>query len=410
MPRPKSAIPQPLIHAASNRLYVRFTDGNGKRRQVYFGDASDPSAYEAYQRWVAEAVKTGGRTKPSKAPSAEPGIYVLWELIDAFLKHAANRYRKRGEFTSTAHGIQRACQLLIDSGDDINTAVKSFGPRRLRLYQEYLASLDLSQVTINRYVTYIRRMFSWAAEQELIEPEQVYKLRAVPGVRAGVPVGSSGTAPRRTEPRDAVPLSDIKAVFPAVTRGVRAMIRMQLLTGARPGEICGMRVGDVAEHPQDTSCMVYTVRPEFDKVAHHDKTSPTRVFLGPRASRLFRVLARGRSSEEFLFSPTWSYADHRRRAAVKGTRRSANAVRKPRGKQDRYTVAGYRRAIARACEVVGCVSWSPHQLRHTRASKLAAEAGVVVARDLLSHTDLQVTNRYVHADDSDRLAAIRISG
>ena len=47
-------------------------------------------------------------------------------------------------------------------------------------------------------------------------------------------------------------------------------------------------------------------------------------------------------------------------------KRKARPDRAPR---DRYIVASYRRAIARACDLAGVLAWSPHGVRHAAARR-----------------------------------------
>ncbi len=75
-------------------------------------------------------------------------------------------------------------------------------------------------------------------------------------------------------------------------------------------------------------------------------------------------------------------------------------------------VASLRKAFANVIKAAGIkntkagrVSW--HSLRHSFGSRLAA-AGVDAAtlRDLLGHRDLEVTNRYIHSDESRKRSAV----
>jgi integrase len=51
------------------------------------------------------------------------------------------------------------------------------------------------------------------------------------------------------------------------------------------------------------------------------------------------------------------------------------------------------------CKTAGVTRLTPHGLRHTAASMLAEHAPVAVARDVLGHSSLAITNTYVHASD-----------
>jgi integrase len=61
-------------------------------------------------------------------------------------------------------------------------------------------------------------------------------------------------------------------------------------------------------------------------------------------------------------------------------------------------VAGYRRAISRACALAGVPEWHPHQLRHTAATELRRAYGVEATRIVLGHASLDATEIYAEAD------------
>jgi integrase len=71
-----------------------------------------------------------------------------------------------------------------------------------------------------------------------------------------------------------------------------------------------------------------------------------------------------------------------------------------------------RDRLAVLCAQAKVPPLTPHGLRHTAASLLAEHAPVAVARDVLGHSSLAITNTYVHASDqakragSDALARI----
>jgi integrase len=63
---------------------------------------------------------------------------------------------------------------------------------------------------------------------------------------------------------------------------------------------------------------------------------------------------------------------------------------------------GIRRHLDAHCAAARVPRLTPHGLRHTAASLLAEHAPVAVARDVLGHANLAMTNTYVHASDGAR--------
>src|SRR4051812_33321771 len=123
---------------------------------------------------------------------------------------------------------------------------------------------------------------------------------------------------REPEPVGTVEPKDVAAVLGHVSEDVAAMIRLQELTGMRPGEVVRMRRERIAMDGE-----VWSYKPERHKTEHHNKKRV--IALGPQAQDILRgyVLKR---PDGYLFHPR---------------------VRPP--KSGRYSVDRYGREIARAC-------------------------------------------------------------
>jgi integrase len=297
-----------------------------------------------------------------------------------------------------------------------------------------------SRTYVNAQVDRARRMFRWAAGEELV-PGSVYEnLRAVTALRAGK------TEARETEMVRPVSKDRIGATLPHLPPVVRAMVQFQLLTSCRPDEVCRLRPLDLdTRHP---ACWVY--RPGSDrgahgqhKIAHHGHDHI--VLVGPQAQEVLRPFL-GTRLEAYCFSPaegeaargaerrqsrkTPLYPSHLKRLAAKRKR----APRRPPG--ERYDTRSYRRAVERACDKAfplpqhlargrradGQVEgrdawwarltgverqevrawwrqhrWHPNQLRHTRATELR-RYGLDVAKTILGHTKVETTQVYAEKD------------
>lgn len=72
-------------------------------------------------------------------------------------------------------------------------------------------------------------MFRWGVEEELVSPAVMHGLQAVEGLRVG------RTDAPETDPVRAVPDANIEATLPALSPVVADMVRIQRLTGMRPG-------------------------------------------------------------------------------------------------------------------------------------------------------------------------------
>ena len=173
---------------------------------------------------------------------------------------------------------------------------------------------------------------------------------------------------------------------------VRIMLQVQRLTGMRPGELVTMRPRDL-----DTSREVWTYSPAEHKTEHHGHART--IYLGPRAQLVLRPFLR-RELAACLFSPR--EAEHDRRDGANGHRREGQPeTPRKTGRRlgARYTVASYRRAIQRGCELAGVPTWSPNQLRHNAATRLRREYGIEIAQTILGHRlGSSVTEVYAEAN------------
>jgi integrase len=272
---------------------------------------------------------------------------------------------------------------------------------------------------INKLVDCIRRMFKRAVAEELLPPSAYRALAALPGLRKGRGQG------RETEPVSPVADSVVDATLPQLPAVVADMVRLQRLTGCRPGEICLMRPCDV-----DTSDEVWSYRPASHKTEHHGRERV--IFVGPRAQDVLRpYLLRDKSG--YCFVPAESeqerrqLAHERRRTPMScGNRPGTNRKRRrQRAPGDRYDVHSYRRAIDRGVAKLNqqrvkdampgedpalLEAWSPNQLRHSAATEIRRRFGLEAAQVTLGHSKADVTQVYAERDMTKAVAVMREVG
>ena len=64
----------------------------------------------------------------------------------------------------------------------------------------------------------------------------------------------------------------------------------------------------------------------------------------------------------------------------------------------RYSPQSYGSAIASAAKKASVDHWSPHQLRHTAATRIREEHGLEAAQVILGHARADVTQVYAEAN------------
>ena len=125
------------------------------------------------------------------------------------------------------------------------------------------------------------------------------------------------------------------------------------------------------------------------------------IVLGPRAQEVLRSWL-DRDPERACFVPAeaseWNRQRRRREESGQKTP-SRSAKPKPKRRPgNQYTRHSYRVAIQRACRRAGIPPWSPHRLRHTRATLIRQEYGLEAAKAVLGHTDTKITEIYAERD------------
>ncbi|MBN2375291.1 MAG: hypothetical protein JXD22_02730 [Sedimentisphaerales bacterium] len=110
------------------------------------------------------------------------------------------------------------------------TPVSAIGPLALKTVRQRMVDKDISLNVVNKFVGIIKRMFKWGSENELLAPGAYHGLQSVSNLRPGRSMA------RETDPVTSVPEADIDAVLPFLSPQLQVIIRLQLLTGMRPGE------------------------------------------------------------------------------------------------------------------------------------------------------------------------------
>jgi len=377
---------------------------------VYLGIYGSPESRVHYDELIARWLE-----------SQSPDRFTICvdELALRYLTHCASYYVKDGEATSEVSSTKYALRVVIRlSGTD---RARSFGPQRLIAVRDEMIRLGWIRPTINKQIGRIRRCFKWGVEQELVPAETLTALQAVSGLRAG------RSAAREPEPVLPVSTAAVEAVRPFVSRQVWAMIQLQLLTGARPGEVTQMRGCDLTMLGE-----LWEFRPESHKTQHHGRERV--IILGKEAQAIVRQFLRP-DLAEFLFSPAEARREFdeqrktNRQTPMTPSQAARRRRRKPRRRPGaRYSKCGYSAAVRKACEKAFdmprelrnvssklptaereklCAEasawrkehcWNPHQLRHTAATAIRRSFGLEAAQVVLGHSGADVTQIYAERD------------
>jgi hypothetical protein len=101
----------------------------------------------------------------------------------AYLRYAKGYYRKAGKLTRE-YGLIVECCGFVKKLYSRSKAV-DFGPLALKAVRQAMVDADHSRKYINKNVERVRRMFKWAAAEELISATIPHALAMVAGLRQG---------------------------------------------------------------------------------------------------------------------------------------------------------------------------------------------------------------------------------
>lgn len=392
MPRLSTKLPKYRKHAKGQACVTL----NGQTH--YLGPYGSKASRIQYDRLVSQWLASD-RSPMFGVPNDDEPITVV-QIIRQYRKWCESYYRdENGHQTSTvAHIATTMKRLRTWYG---SASAEDFTPLAFKDCIRRMISEGLSISTVNASIARIRHLFEWAVSEELI-PEHVHrKLCTV----ANEIHGKSKAKPKRVV--QAVSDTDIEATIPHLPRMVADMVRLQRLTGARPGELCNMRVCEITAVGD---VLVYS--PSQHKTKHHGKTR--KIIIAGAAIEIIKPYLEG-DVGEFVFSAKKSMeqtlAD---RTAKRVTPLHHGNRPKPNRKikaSNRYVEASYRRCIKRACERANISRWSPNQLRHATASQVQAELGIEAVAAVLGHSKIDTSKIYAkHNLELAIIAAKAITG
>lgn len=376
----RAGIPKYSLHRATGQARVRL-DGN----DIYLGKFGTDESREAYARAVAEWM---ARKKEPPTTTHRRSLTV-GELSLLFLDFAKQHYRRDGAQTKHIYSVRSSLRWLNKLYS--TSLIENFGPLALRAIQEAMIVEGFARTYVNDTTNRIRRCFKWGVSKQLVPIAVLQALQTVPGLQAG------RTAAKEMPSIEPVTADAINAALPFMPAQIKDLVRLQLLTGCRPGEIVIIRPCDI-----DRTGEVWQFRPSAYKTMHHGKARV--ILIGPKAQQILTPWLE-RSPEAYCFSAAEAKATWRANLAVKrkSKRTPSQLNRKPvenplRAPKNRYTTASYGRAVARACLEAGIETWSVNQLRHSRATDIRQQFGIEAASTVLGHACVSTTEIYAMRD------------
>jgi len=404
MPRYVNAVPKYRKHRASGQAVVTILG-----RDHYLGPHGSRVSRDAYDRLIAEFLANGRRAPADEVTTAPERTVV--EVLAEYWRFCKGYYRKDGEQTSEVEAMKL---VIRDTRVEFaKLPVSKFGPNALKRVRQRWIDRGLTRSGINKNQRRLTRIFRWAVAEELAPPAVIHALSAVPGLQ------KNRTIAPEAPPILPVNVSVVERTIPHLNPTIADMVRFQLLTGARPGEVCKLRPCFV-----DRTKEVWEFNVQGHKTEHHGRSRI--IFIGPLAQKILAKYLL-RPSTAACFSPAEVVQGHRKDRTSRrvtplscgnrpGKRAGVAPVKgaKPRSPGQFYTPNSYRRAIHNACDKAfpppegleadalkewrSSQRWSPNQLRHTAGTEIRKRFGLEAAQVILGHAAADVTQVYAERD------------
>lgn len=338
-----AAKPCPALQRhASGQACCRW-QSRGKEQIRYFGVWGEPATAEAYRRFQIEWA-----TRSAPQSKLAPGEALLVaDLIQRYLGHVRAYYQKDGKPTSEVHGQKVALRVLNQTCGTLGA--EEFRPRDLRACQDAMIAKGWARKSINQHTWRIRACFSWGVGQELVHPDVYARLMHVEKLQPG------RSAAKDRPPKRSAPRADVEKTLPHLHRNERRrlvladMVNVHLLTGCRPHELCAM-TADTIDRSRAVWCFTFDPHKNLHR---GEERKPKRIWIGPKAQEILGPYldAAGATGKVWVLPPM----------GEKGT------------KWTPVSRLEYARLIKKACQRAGVTPWTPHQLRHTRATEVERE-------------------------------------
>jgi integrase len=319
-----------------------------------------------------------GEAEAYRILAAPPEPAATLDAVAAqYLSHCQSYYvLPGGRVSSEPRSIALALGYLLRVAGSLPAAQLS--KEHLKHARELMRP-TCSRKTINQHVGRVKRFTKWAADAGLVPDAvaaSVASLSPLPAFRSGA---------KEHEPVAAVPAEHVAAVVGAIGEPWRSLIRLQWWTGLRPGEACGLVVGQLSADGDGF---------RVDLGLQHKggwRGRRKTVSVGPQAAAVLRPLlyAAAVNGRGELFVTTWT--------ARAGLPRPA-------------TPESYAHAVKKCCRKLKLTHWHPNQLRHSHATRVRAALGVEAAQHALGHARADVTQVYAERDSALAAKVARLLG
>ena len=316
---------------------VNYRNAESRQRRATLGKFPALSATAARSRAQELLAKVHLGQDPLEQKRVRSGEVSFGQLVDLFAKR---------HLVNTKRGYEVERYLRSNAIPWLGSNTKAADIKRRDVIALIQEKATTSPIAANRLLQAVRRVYNWSIEQDLLD------------VNPCVMVKRPGVERSRDRVLSEEEIHTFWGKLPATRRmsaGVRSVLRLILITGQRPGEVIAMESKELDlgkgwwEMPRE-------------------KTKADRAQRVPLTPLAIAELEKRRQGDRWIF---------------------------PSLKDEPLKVLALSHAVRHNREHFGIPHWTPHDLRRTAASHLAA-AGVdrfIVSR-ILNHADRDITAVY----------------
>ncbi len=396
--------------------YRKHTSGSARvtiqGKDYLLREYGSPESKTTYNRIIGEFIASNCspvfREKPSKLTMAQVSL--------AFLNHAETYYVQGKEYEQFKVACKPISELYADT---LASAFSSVEYKACRAW--WLTGNTRTRQYVYKQARRLVAIVNWSVAEGLMPAANYQAIKCVDTLRFG------RTQAPVAKPVVPVPDEIVAATLPHLTTVVADMVRFQMATGCRPGEVCKIKPSMV-----DRSRDVWEINLTEHKTAYRGKHRV--IYCGPHAQAILsKYLLRDGNSH--CFSPRESEKQRRQNVHEQrttplscGNRPGTNVVSGKRKNEpgECYKTSSYGHSIKHACkkafpvpdgvnadqskEWIRSHSWAPNQIRHSVATKIRKEYGLEATARILGHSQIGVTQVYAEADKSRALEVARKFG
>jgi len=227
----------------------------------------------------------------------------------------------------------------------------SFGPLAFQTVRKEMETSNRTRQYVNKLCGKLRSAWKWGVSQQMVKWETYQELLHVPELQYG----------QLKESREAGPvdLALVEKTLPYLNDRNADIVRLLLLTGARPSEILRLRPCDVVDG-------VY--RPKKHKTA---RLNMKRAIVLSTQAQAILLKHRPPADDGFYFPDKLGKSHYRSRSLY--------------------------HAVQRACKRAKLPEWFPYQIRHRTLTDISLRLGREYAQAVGGHAKAVTTQHYDHS-------------